>query len=262
MPVAGTAFDCLLITRPQPEGENLARRLAIPGLKTVLQPAHQFSQVEIGAAELGALEAAAARLPAPLLVFTSTRAVHFALQQLPVSLLGCCQLAAIGGATAHALQQAGLNEVIQPATGYRSEDLLRTLDERAMAAEDAWIVAAAGGRKALLQGLQQRGLNTHMLLVYRRQAAPVTAECRKQLMQSRRILSVWTSSDAMQQLSRGLEGPAWNSVCAGEWLVISERLADSAAGFKPAALHQSGGPGNAELATSIEQICHATGNLP
>jgi uroporphyrinogen-III synthase len=259
MPVAQTAFDCLLITRPQPEAEDLARRLAIPGLEIVLQPAHQFCPVEIGAAELQALQAATEKAATPLLVFTSTRAVNFALRQLPMALLGRCRLAAIGSATARALQQAGQQEVIQPAAGYRSEDLLHTLDELAkgwaVPAKDAWIVAAAGGRKALLEGLHQRGLSTRMLLVYRRQAAAVTPDSQRLLQQCRRILSVWTSADAMQQLSRGLSGPAWSRVCAGEWLVTSGRLADIAAGFQPAAMHQSAGPGNAELAASIEQIC-------
>ena len=255
MPVAKTAFDCLLITRPQAEAEELANRLTIPGLEKVLQPAHQFCPVEIGAAELGALQSATEKAAAPLLVFTSTRAVYFALQQLPAALLSRCRLAAIGSATATALQQAGQQEVIQPEAGYRSEDLLHTLDEMALPATDAWIVAAAGGRKALLEGLQQRGLSARMLLVYRRQAAVVTADNQRVLQQCRRILSVWTSADAMQQLSRALSGPAWSRVCAGEWLVTSGRLADIAANFHPSAVHQSEGPGNIELAASIEQIC-------
>ncbi|HKX55536.1 MAG TPA: hypothetical protein VJN01_05525, partial [Xanthomonadales bacterium] len=106
-------------------------------------------------------------------------------------------------------------------------------------------------------GLQQRGLSARMLLVYARQAAQVSAQSRQHLEKSRRILSVWTSADAMQQLSRGLAGPAWNRVCAGEWLVTSKRLADLAANFHPAAVHQSEGPGNTALAASIEQICRS-----
>ncbi|HKX54733.1 MAG TPA: uroporphyrinogen-III synthase, partial [Xanthomonadales bacterium] len=132
MPVTKDAFDCLLITRPQAEAEDLAKRLAIPGLNKVLQPAHQFCPVDIGAAELLALQSATEKAAAPLLVFTSTRAVHFALQQLPAAWLSRCRLAAIGSATTTALQQAGLQDVIQPRPGYRSEDLLRTLDDQAL----------------------------------------------------------------------------------------------------------------------------------
>jgi len=254
-------FDCLLVTRPQPEAADLAGRLNIPGLRVVLQPAFEFSQAAIDPAALEALQAEAEKAPAPLLVFTSTRAVHFALQQLSVALLSRCQLAAIGSATAAALQQAGLPNLIQPLTGYRSEDLLQTLDklasERELQASGAWIVAAAGGREALLEGLQQRGLDSRMLLVYRRQAAATTPECRQKLQQSHRVLSVWTSAGAMQQLSSELEGPVWNRVCAGEWLVVSDRLAGIAANYHPAAMHLSAGPGNVELAAAIEQICQA-----
>jgi uroporphyrinogen-III synthase len=98
-----------------------------------------------------------------LLVFTSTRAVQFALQQLPLPLLRSCRLAAIGPATAAALQDAGLEEVLLPETGYRSEDLLQTLEARNVPSRQAWIVAAAGGRQTLLEGLRQRGLDARML---------------------------------------------------------------------------------------------------
>lgn len=254
MSSAQAAWDCLLITRPQPEAADLADRISIPGLLKVLQPAHEFSQVDVGTRVRRELQAAAEKAPAPLLVFTSTRAVQFALQQVPLALVSRCQLAAIGSATAAALQQAGLEDVIQPDIGYRSEDLLNTLDQRTVPATTAWIVAAAGGRKALMEGLQQRGLATQMLLVYRRHAAEITAQCQQQVQQSQRIFSVWTSADAMQLLSRRFSALAWSRVCAGEWLVISDRLAGIAEKFRPAAIHQSDGPGNAELAASIEQI--------
>lgn len=250
-------FDCLLLTRPEPECADLAGQLDIPGLEIVLQPAHQFSLARISAAERQAIQSAVSEGSSPLMVFTSTRAVHFALQQLPLELLAACQLCAIGPATAAALQEAGLKEVLQPESGYRSEDLLRTLDAAPMPSNQAWIVAAAGGRRALLEGFQQRGLDSRMLLVYQRKPATVTPANQQALQSSQRILSVWTSADAMQQLSQGLSSGTWQRVCAGEWLVVSQRLAGVAASYHPAVIHQASGPGNMELAAAIEKICRA-----
>ncbi len=252
IPVA--AFDCLLITRPQAEAEALAALLSLQDIDMVLQPAHEFSQADISPAELEAIESAAVTGPAPLLVFTSTRAVQFALPQLPLPLLQNCRIAAIGPATAAALQDAGLKKVLLPETGYRSEDLLQTLDAHGVPTRHAWIVAAAGGRQALLEGLRQRGVDARMLLVYRRQPAPVPEENQRVLQNSRKVLSVWTSADAMQQLSRGLSPAAWRQVCAGEWLVVSQRLARSAESHGATVVRQAAGPGNTELAAAIREI--------
>jgi uroporphyrinogen-III synthase len=247
-------IDCLLITRPQPEANELADQLADLGLNTVIQPAHEFTSVPLGDAVLGAFQTASGAGPAPLVIFTSTRAVYFALQQIPADQLAACQLAAIGPATARALEQSGLGSVIQPDQGYTSEDLLRTLDESSVQALTGWIVAAEGGRDALLRGLRLRGITAGWLLVYERQAATILAETVRQLEQSTRILSVWTSADAMQKLARGLSARAWQQVCAGHWLVVSQRLADIAPDTAASVL-VSKGPGNIDLAHSIRQLC-------
>jgi uroporphyrinogen-III synthase len=251
--VRESRFDCLLITRPQAEAENLAAQLGDLGLSIVIQPAHEFAAVQVSTAVLADLQQATHSGLAPLLVFTSTRAVHFALQQLPLECLSACQLAAIGPATALALQQAGFEDVIQPENGYTSEDLLRTLDRSSVRARQGWIVAAEGGREALLRGLQQRGVAAGKMLVYKRGPAPITGSTSGQLDQSKRILSVWTSADAIKQLAQGLSATAWQRVCAGHWLVVSQRLAGVAAELA-ADVSVSAGPGNADLAGSVRQL--------
>lgn len=248
-------FDLLLITRPLAEAQQLALQLADLPLKMVIQPAHEFKAATINSVKLERLQQSVTAKPSPLLVFTSPRAVQFALLQLPAELLAACQLAAIGPASAVALQAAGLESVIQASSGYTSEDLLQRLDETPLKADKAWIVAAAGGRSALLEGLQQRGIDAEPLLVYRRSAAPVSVENIRQLQQGGKILSLWSGENAMKQLAASLSASAWQHVCAGEWLVVSQRLAEVAAAFQPAAVHLSGGPGNEQLATAIRRIC-------
>lgn len=249
------SFDCLLITRPLIEAQQLAGELADLPLKMVIQPAHEFRPVAIDSSEINRLQHSVRTKPSPLLVFTSPRAVQFALLQLPLSLLAACQWAAIGPSTAAALQAEGLKPIIQPSAGYTSEELLQRFDEIPLRANKAWIVAAAGGRTALLEGLRQRGISAEMLLAYERSAAPVAVENLYQLEQGGKILSLWSSENAMKQLAASLSASAWQQVCAGEWLVVSERLAGIAAAFQPASVHLSAGPGNEDLAKSIRRIC-------
>jgi len=248
------SFDCLLITRPLAEAEQLAGRLVDLPLKVVIQPAHEFTSAAMSSIELERLQQAFAAKNPPLLVFTSPRAVQFALPQLPKKWLAACQLAAIGPATAAALQAEGFQARIQATSGYTSEDLLQRLDEFPLQADTAWIVAATGGRNALQEGLLQRGIKAALLLAYTRTAAPVSAENMRQLEQCSRILSLWSGENAMKQMAASLSARAWQHVCAGEWLVVSQRLAEIAAAFQPAVVHLASGPGNEELATAIRRI--------
>lgn len=251
-------IDCLLITRPRAQAEDLAERLSDLDWNIVIQPAHEFAAVTLSGTVLNAFQQALSErlsaVTAPLLIFTSTRAVHFALQQLTREQLTACQLAAIGPATAVALQRAGFDAVIQPNDGYTSEDLLRKFDQASFQPRQAWVVAAEGGREALLRGLQERGVVAGRMLVYERRPAPIAKATVRQLEQSSQVLSVWTSADAIQQLANGLSATAWQRVRAGQWLVISQRLADIAAD-RGACASVSAGPGNVDLAFSIRQLC-------
>jgi len=248
-------FSGLLITRPWAEAEALAQQLSDLSLNIVVQPAHEFNAVSISTTQYAALVYVVRAKPAPWLIFTSPRAVQFALPQLSQEILNGCQLIAIGPGTANALQQASERPVMQPSAGFTSEDLLRWLDESPLQAEKAFIIAAAGGRNALLLGLRQRGIATEMLLMYERRAASITVESNKTLEQCSKLLSVWTSADAMQRLSEGLSAKAWQQICAGEWLVVSQRLAEIATAWQPAAVHLSDGPGNEQLAVAIRKLC-------
>jgi len=252
---SGISFSGLLITRPWAEAQALAGQLADLPLTIIIQAAHEFAAVSISTTQYAAVVQTASEQPAPLLIFTSPRAVQFAVPQVSQDLLSQCQLIAIGPATSRALQQACAGQVTQPDAGYTSEDLLRKLDENPLLARQAYIVAAAGGRDALLQGLQRRGIATEMLLMYERRAASISAESNRKLEQCNHILSVWTSADAMQRLSEGLSAQAWQQICAGEWLVVSQRLADIAATWQPAAVHLSDGPANEQLAVAIRRLC-------
>jgi uroporphyrinogen-III synthase len=165
--------------------------------------------------------------------------------------------AAIGPATAAALSAAGLPPTISGHEGYTSEALLQVLE--VVPGGQAFIAAAPGGRDALLKGLRALGWQARMLMVYRAEPAPLAPDLPGRLQQADRLLSVWTSSNAMQALAQRLPPAAWVAVCRGDWLVISERLARLARTYAPDRVHLAGGPGNADLLRAIRSLVVSAG---
>ena len=256
------AISCLLITRPQPEAKALAALVGtdipVTSMQPIILPAHEFSPLPVADEEIAQL------LPGDpfgldsLLIFTSPRAVYYGLPQIPEEVLVRCVIAAIGPATERALLAAGCSDVLVSETGYTSEDLLSALRDFPVKTgkqrRKVGIVAAAGGREALFDGLNKRGFQCSMLLVYERKAALIDPGVSARIENCGRILAVWTSADVIEKLSEGLSKAAWEKVCAGDWLVISERLAAIARCYQPRAIHLSAGPGNEPLASAIRQI--------
>ncbi len=226
--------------------------LAPMGIKGIVQPAQSFERRQIEPAELDSLESAG---DGALLVFTSPRAVEFGLPQLPTRLLAGARIAAIGPATARELQAAGRRPHIEPLDGYTSEALLEALDNLpSPQPAAAFVVCAPGGRDTLLEGLASRGLNARPLWVYERRTAEVDPASLEAIAGADRLLSVFTSGDAMQVMSQRLPPAAWFAVCRGEWLVVSGRLRRLARAFGPSAVHIAGGPQNTDLATAIRSL--------
>jgi uroporphyrinogen-III synthase len=115
-------------------------------------------------------------------------------------------------------------------------------------------VAAPGGREALLEGLSAAGWRVGTLMVYRAEPAPLDAVALAELETATGVLSVWTSGNAMQALSRRLPPTAWSRLCRGEWVVISERLRRLAGAYGPGRIHLAGGPGNDALLAAIRSL--------
>jgi uroporphyrinogen-III synthase len=242
----------VLVTRPQPEADRLAARLKDAGIEAIVQPAQAFRSREISASEL---EAFGGMSPPFLLIFTSTRAVDFGLPRLPASVTTGARYAAIGPATARALAAAGKPVSVQPALGYTSEALLEELaGDSSGKGSSALIVTAPGGREVLLDRLQERDWNVACAWVYERIPVEISSEAVESIKNAERLLTVFTSGEAMNAMSQRLPPSAWFSVCRGEWLVTSERLVRLARAFGPAGIHLAKGPGNADLVTAIRSI--------
>lgn len=250
------AFSHILITRPRAEGLELAELLASHPAAVLTLPAYEFRACALFPDQLKLL--ADTRAAQPLVVFTSPRAVEHGLAQLPADLLDGCRVAAIGPTTARQLREAGIAVALQAERGHTSEDLLAVVPAPDPAAPDgareAFILTAPGGRGALADGLRSRGYRPHLLLVYERKPADLDAAIVETLRDAERVLSVWTSAEAIHSLAQRLPGACWTRLCAGEWLVISERLARVARSFHPGEVHLAPGPANADLVSAVQAL--------
>ena len=105
-------------------------------------------------------------------IFVSRNAVEAALSLSPDLPLGepgrRPRLAAIGKATAQALDEHGAREVLRSATGSTSEALLALPEWRELAGQRLLIVRGQGGREHLADMLRARGGQVDYAEVYRR----------------------------------------------------------------------------------------------
>ncbi len=252
------AFTHVFISRPRKEAEELARMLAPLGLETVVQPAFNFFPLDARISQKRELKDLEAAQSDALLIFTSPRSVLHGLSQLPRNVLFNVRVGAIGPATAKALGDAGIRVTVTPKTGYTSEALLQTLFEekpdRLAEASRAFIIAAPGGRKKLLDGLVRQGWKTSLIKVYKPEPADLDKRALAALRVASGVLALWTSANAMKGLSQRLPPATWFQICQGDWLVVSERLRRLARAYGPARIHLCGGPGNTDLFNAVRGL--------
>lgn len=104
-----------------------------------------------------------------LVIFTSANAVRFGEPLLAQR--RDLTLAAIGPATARALNHAGYRISITPAAGYSSEHLLQHPRLKSLQGSRVLLVKGEGGRDLLQQELTQRGATISIAAVYERHPA-------------------------------------------------------------------------------------------
>jgi uroporphyrinogen-III synthase len=171
----GTPAPCdlagrgVLVTRPAAQAEGLCRLIAAAGGRALRLPT-----IEI---EPPADPAAATTLLAQrwdVVIFISRNAVDGALALAPEALRSSgAKLAAVGRATAGAMDQAGLPPTLVPGAGFDSEALLALPALDAVAGQRVLIVRGEGGRALLGETLAARGAEVRYAEVYRRAAATV-----------------------------------------------------------------------------------------
>ncbi len=216
-------FNTVLVSRPEPQASALAELLADAGIPTIVSPAFRFEPVPGSVTLSGEAQAASTRL----MVFTSPRAVQYGLQALSRTWIDDALVAAIGPATARALAKAGHEPLAVAGGHHTSEDLLAHPQIR-RSAGTAVVVTAPGGRGVLAPGLEALGWRCETLEVYRRIPCSPDDGTAREIAAAGKVLSTWTSGQAMQVVFRGLSGKPLENLRAGHGVVASPRLADLA----------------------------------
>lgn len=153
----------ILVTRPEPRTALLCEQIRHHGGQALALPA---LQIEPLSAEPAA--------PHDLAVFLSVHAVTHGVQLIqPTPDL---KIAAIGRATAAALEAAGLQVHIVPEAGFTSEALLAHPDLDIEQARQVLLVRGQGGRQVLPEAFAEHGWQVTTREVYRRMAPTVPAE--------------------------------------------------------------------------------------
>ena len=216
----------VLVTRPRHQAEPLCRLLHAQGAD-----AYRFPAIEILPLEDRRTLAAAHPQLADygLIIFASANAVRFGAALLEQR--RDLTLAAIGPATAHALNQAGYRVSVQSAEGFDSESLLRHPKLNAVAGSRILIVKGNDGRDLLERELVHRGARVSLAEVYRRECSRPGAEEIERLEQqiaARKIQVITATSLDIAANLLTLATPALRRAFDGAlWLVPSARIAEA-----------------------------------
>ena len=215
----------VLVTRPADQAEKLCemieaahgRPLRFPAMEIV--PADDPHIARETFLRLG---------PESLLLFVSVNAVAHAFPLLPDELPLVLQIAAIGAATAAALDAHGLPATLMPEQRFDSEGLLALDALQHLRGREVIIVRGKGGRELLKQELEKRGARVLYAEVYERRLPRRSADNLvrnwKQLVGAVTV----TSSEMLDNLLQLLGAEGEELLRGTPLVVLSERTAEHA----------------------------------
>ena len=213
----------VLITRPSHQAGPLCRLFEAEGASVSRFPGIAVLPLDVGRA--WAVDAPGAF---DLILFTSANAVRYGAALLNEQ--RDLPLAAIGPATARALNQAGYRVAVEPSGDFDSESLLRHPRLASLAGQRVLLIKGQGGRELLEQELARRGAELTLAEVYRRECpAPEAAELRslESRFEKRQIQLVTATSAEIGNNLLVLATPALRRhFDAVHWLVPGVRVGD------------------------------------
>lgn len=219
----------ILNTRPAHQQEALTARLEAEGARVLSFPAIEIELAEPGPAQ----RRIAAGIEAfDILLFVSRNAVDGAFTWLdPQRLAPSQRFGVIGSATRDALLAAigDPGSRLIESEPYNSEALLEVDALRAVDGKRVLIFRGQQGRNLLGDELERRGARVEYLEVYRRELPRVDADAFASLVEAGfPTLAVLTSNEGMHNLLRLVDAASRERLCAIPWLLISERMRESA----------------------------------
>ncbi len=191
----------VVVTRPAAQAEGLARRIEQAGGRALRFPVIEIDHFDTPELRRQAREALEASRWA---IFVSANAVEGAWRLIGPDLPRGVALAAVGRATARALEARWGGPVLLPEREYNSEGLLATAPMQAVAGERITIFRGQGGRELLARELTARGAEVAYVECYRRGRPGGSIE---PLTRSAVDLVCVTSNEGLQNLYE-MAGPA------------------------------------------------------
>jgi uroporphyrinogen-III synthase len=166
----------VLVTRPEHQAHRLCQLIEAEGGSALRFPALEIAAVP----DRAAVRAAVGPIDRyHLVVFTSANAVRFGADLLAQR--RDLRIAAVGRATAQALNAAGHRVSLLPAAGADSEALLAMPELQHMSGQRVLIVRGRGGRELLADTLTIRGAEVSYAELYDRAPARPTPEALAEL---------------------------------------------------------------------------------
>ncbi len=248
----------ILVTRPLPQAKKLALLIEQEGGEAVIFPTLAIKALSNSNAIISQLEKLSGY---DWLIFISANAVNFA-QQANKGKTSCfkpVKIAAIGKATAKALENIGLAVDLTPDTGFNSEALLLMPELQSIEGQKVLIVRGQGGRETLAKTLEQRGATVHYLEVYKR-SQPKTNDDTViiNLLKQKKLNAITiTSGDALNNLMSLLAGRIIAPLILGvPLIVISTRIKEIAVeiGFKHVLVSAS--PADIAIIKTVTTVCN------
>jgi len=221
--------QCILITRPAHQQDGLkslleaqgATVISFPGIEIVEPDTTDFHRSLIDNIE-----------HYNIAIFVSRNAVDGAFRYLePDKLPLDLQLGVIGDASYRALMQTIDAADAQLIRGHphNSEGLLATPALQRVAGKNILIFRGQQGRNLLGDELRARGANVSYCEVYRRKIPEYDANSFAQITSARfPTLAVFTSNEGMANVVSLSDGHAHGKLLGIPWLLISERMRESA----------------------------------
>jgi uroporphyrinogen III methyltransferase/synthase len=194
----------IAITRPREQAAALADRLEALGARVSLLPSIRIAPIE----DPAPLDAAIAHLSSyDWLIFTSVNGVRAFAERLAATNhawadRGPARVAAIGPATAQALERAGVSVDLTP-DEYIAEGILEGLG--LVAGQRMLLARADIARRSLADGLRLRGAEVDEVAAYRTIAQPVASDALQRALDGDRVDAItFTSSSTARGLLDGL----------------------------------------------------------
>lgn len=190
----------IVITRPKPQGEDLATLFGDEGAEAIIFPTIEIAPPE----SFAALDTALGR-PEEFdwLVFTSANGVHAFMDRLrtlrqDIRSWHRARVAAIGPETAKAVQKFALN-VDVTAEEFRAEGLIEALEKHGVGGKCVLLPRAAGARRVLPERLRSLGAEVVEVEAYRSvlATAPTAAFVAEALRRGEIDLVTFTSSSTV-----------------------------------------------------------------